>query len=153
MKIKIHSFFSAALTSLLGLLGFSGCIVRVEYGCPHADYDVTIKVVDESGKPVPGIKVTTPGQELWGEDWTDPVYSDKDGIASFQRQTYSFFEGKYYLTDVDGEDNGGQFARDSLEYDDFTLDRIEEPKKSDHWYDGVYEATAVKKLHHADDEQ
>ena len=151
--MKIHNFISAALTSLLGLLGFSGCVFRVEYGTPHADYDVSIKVVDENGNPVPGIEVKDENHNVYSPVEGEAVYTGADGVATFPRRTYMFFDGKYYLTDVDGKDNGGRFASDSVEHDDFIIEKIQKPKSGDHWYDGVYEATAVKKLHHVADEQ
>ena len=50
---------------LLSLLGMAaGCssndkLIPVEYGCPHADYEIKGRVTDPDGNPIRAIEITT----------------------------------------------------------------------------------------------
>lgn len=109
---------------LLALLGFgaatAGCGNLMygsptpdEYGTPHASFEVKGKVTDQAGEPVRGIKISV--------NWDNPAIVSEDHLSATTDS-----KGEYVLqdsfawpatgklavtaTDVDGAENGGDFA-------------------------------------------
>ena len=127
--------FIRATKYLLGLLGFtamaSSCIGRVEYGCPHVDYKISGKVVNEEGDPVAGIEVST--HDGYGQKDTTGV----DGKFQISDSDISYPD-RLSLKDVDGEENGLYKSKQA------PLGRFTQVEKGDgHWYDGVYESEGL----------
>ena len=133
------------LISLLGpaavaTLGFTGCEIipmRVEYGTPHGDFNVDIKVTDANGNGIKGIKVIPAEQ-----DGTETLVTDDSGNAQRSYQLFGYPKKyKVYFEDPDGEENGGSFARDSSEF------TTTQTRKSDkNWYWGEWTAKGTKTL-------
>ena len=162
MKNRLHKLFSFLGTALLGLLGFSSCgsglidggdlpDLRVEYGTPNCNFKVDITVVDESGKSLEGIKVIPAGIEnksggLSQQDVAmlrgkDTLSTDGKGRAVHTYRIFSSPEQfKIYFEDMDGDLNGGFFAKDSAE---FTPVKTGEGKG---WYRGEWTVSGKKTL-------
>jgi putative lipoprotein (rSAM/lipoprotein system) len=111
------------ITGLLALLGFAGCDGsdpwgggRVEYGTPHASFEIKGRVTDEAGKPIEDIKVIVQDAE-----WGDPEYPAGVGITD--AGGYYNIDGSWFgddtlaisVEDIDGDKNGGEFAPETLE--------------------------------------
>ena len=109
----------------------SSCIGRVEYGCPHVDYKISGKVVNEEGDPVAGIEVST--HDGYGQKDTTGV----DGKFQISDSDISYPD-RLSLKDVDGEENGLYKSKQA------PLGKFTQVEKGDgHWYDGVFESEGV----------
>ncbi|MDR2764128.1 MAG: radical SAM-associated putative lipoprotein [Tannerella sp.] len=109
MKKNFRPFIKGtnwALSGLLTLLGFPGCSVfhadAPEYGVPHASYTFRGRVSNESGEPVPDIKIEVARYEQEGY----PALSNAEGRYSVQVQAFPSEEFAIIASDIDGEKNG-----------------------------------------------
>ena len=150
MKKKWYRIANGALSALLVLLGFEACTEeggREEYGTPTVDFHVVGQVTNAEGKPIEGIRVTTRGYFNFHDGTTEQAtYTDKDGhFATKEMRSISIDPMmRVVFEDVDGEANGGVFAKDSVMADAMT--RTQVGKGDGHWYDGKYELRVNKKL-------
>lgn len=102
------------LAGLLVLLGFPACGPETDmYGSPYSKFTIKGKVTNESNVPIPQIQIRSPYGE--GVPYVDTLYTDSKGKFSYS------FEGFYrsenvplLLSDIDGEQNGGSYAPDSV---------------------------------------
>ena len=83
------------------------------YGTPHSKFTIKGKVTNESNSPIPQIQIRSP----YGEDipHADTLYTDSKG--EFNYSFNGFFRSDnipLLLTDIDGEQNGGSYAPDSV---------------------------------------
>ncbi len=102
--------------SALSLLGFSGCSEQgIElfdepdmYGVPIVDYTFMGEVTDADGNPIKGIEVKISSSD-------DVVSTDDQGV--FKADFTSDADGYHTVefSDVDGVENGGEFAQKSVE--------------------------------------
>lgn len=143
--------------ALLAAMGFAavtgcpkiyGCPEPSEmYGCPHCDVTVRGVVADEDGKPIEGIQVKAveimekqSGVEL-NKYEHEYFRTQTDNAGKFELGgTVTSFENPdvYVITeDIDGEDNGGTFAPETLKVD---LVRVKEGDGL--WDFGKYENEA-----------
>lgn len=131
---KIISTVSKFL--LVSVFGLSSCINAVEYGSPYAEYELKGRVTDEDSNPIPGIKVSLDDpQNRYNADTTDI-----SGEFEFNKERI-FPPGdrmKVFFQDIDGPENGGEFALDSLELDVY---QIEEGSR---WYKGAFKSDDVE---------
>jgi len=119
------------------------------YGEPHADFKALGSVSDENGKPVEGIRVAVRqhrhyensesviyDQNDWYED--DTVYTDTKGNYEMYKSVFdSPDEVNIVFEDVDGPENGGEFAKTEASPE------VKRTKKGDKsWYGGAFEAKA-----------
>ena len=150
MKKKWYRIANGALSALLVLLGFEACSEeggREEYGTPTVDFHVVGQVTNAEGDPIEGIRVTTRGYFNFHDGTTEQTtYTDKDGhFATKEMRSISIDPMlRVVFEDVDGEANGGVFAKDSVMADAMT--RTQVGKGDGHWYDGKYELRVNKKL-------
>lgn len=113
----------ALLKFLLICLGFgtaASCDMgTVEYGTPHADYEAKGRVTDTEGNPLPGIKVqmledydvdSTGGIELRPMYSEEDVLTDESGYFHIRNSGFSRETLSIGFSDIDGEENGGEFA-------------------------------------------
>lgn len=119
---------------LLSVLGFGA--VSCEgggnldaYGCPHVDFSITARVVDEEGTPIKGISVE--GLGYWGESYG--LHSDEQGVIDFIGESMNCPDSIRFV-DVDGSENGGEFKEKVVNVE-FT-----QVKEGESWYRGGYEA-------------
>lgn len=156
MKTKVRHLYELIAGAILSLLGFTSCDKeelneyfegRVEYGMPHATFKVIgdVKAV-ESGKPIEGIVVKF-GREADGDrTWeTAEFKSDKNGKVDGSTQAWPSEEGiMLTFEDIDGDENGGLFAPDTLRAKDLKITFVED--KDSHWHKGVYTVSFEAKL-------
>lgn len=134
---------------LLGLLGFTSCEklgpgeCPVEYGCPTVDYIINGVVTDEDGAPIKGIKIDAAGLYKPYDSETTEYVSGEDGSFVIERYRAGGIYGELLFTDVDGEENGGEFADSNVNVARFSKKQVEE---GEGWYSGKYEVTAKVKL-------
>lgn len=126
---------------LMALLGFGAIScdsidfdAAAEYGCPHVNFSLKARVIDEAGNPIQGIEVRTKG---------DHRFDNKTGFSDYMGNIDAYgsvWPGSQYevvFEDVDGEANGGQF--ESLELD--ITDKVRQTEEgSGSWYEGGYTA-------------
>lgn len=129
------------ITVLLALLGFSTGCGRMEYGCPNVDFHISGRVVDAKGNPIPEIKVTS-------DQFYRIVFSDAEGNFTIEGN-YVSLPQTVYLSDIDGEQNGGEFDDRELDIGASYL----KIKNGKGWYEGAYKAELGDvALDQADDE-
>lgn len=131
---------------LLSLLGFGavscdGSNDVCMYGVPTAKYVVNARVVDPEGNPIKGIEVVVSE----GEDFEDEsallleTTTNDDGTL-VENITHGWPRRKLYVrfTDVDGEENGGEFEEHIKDaYACHETNKIEDGDGN--WYSGGYE--------------
>jgi len=158
MKVRFNRWYNAVLTALLSIIGY-GCSSSDDpeyicmYGTPHADYQFSGTVTDESGSPVKGIKVSAKNVyrrydstliETYGVDST---LTDSKGKYAVEGEA---FLGEHILKliveDLDGEANGGNFMNDTIDIDFDNAKKVKEPDKDDYWSDGTFAITQDIKL-------
>ena len=160
MKVRFNRWYNVILTALLSVLGYA-CSSSDEddevvcmYGTPHADYQFSGTVTDESGSPVKGIKVSAKNVyrrydstvvETYGVDST---LTDSKGKYAVEGGA---FLGEHILKliveDIDGELNGGAFKSDTIDIDFDSAKKIKEPdREDDSWSNGTFAITQDIKL-------
>ena len=84
------------------------------YGCPYAEYVANIDVTDKENTPLAGIRV---GQVVTyktkDQTITDTLImgaTNYNGRFTLQGEDFSLPTWKLVIEDVDGEENGGEFA-------------------------------------------
>ena len=126
------------------------CTAKVEYGCPHADFEAKGVVTDEEGKGIQGIRVVIsaehPNPSYTGTPIADTLWTNQNGEydtgeayqESYVYNIFAYMDSvKLEFEDVDGQENGGEFQKVSIEVPVFKV------KDGDgNWYDGAYEAGA-----------
>ena len=168
MKIKIIKGVNWILASLIGMLGFSGCLEWLgispdmygspykEYGCPSADYTVKGAVIDKvTEDPIPGIRVGYSPAE-WNEEafGPQPEHGETSGVFVITNPngeftlTGSFFgygqniTFPVFLDDVDGEENG-LYQTEKI---DVNFKNAVNNGNSSRWYEGEYTVTTTFQL-------
>lgn len=116
------------ITALLALLGFSAGCGREEYGCPYADFHISGRVVDPEGNPIPQIKISA-------SQYRYTTFSDSEGNFTIEDNDISRPQ-RVYLSDIDGEQNGGEFEDREIEIGALYV----QTKKGKGWYEGAYKA-------------
>ena len=103
-----------------------------EYGCPHMNFSFKARVIDEAGKPIEGIEVQTRNGDFYMDN-----FSDAEGNIDLTTGMWPNINIDVIFTDVDGEENGGEF--ETLELN--ISDKVEKVKEGDgRWYQGDYAA-------------
>jgi putative lipoprotein (rSAM/lipoprotein system) len=153
MNKTVLKSFNVLLAALLGILGFTNCETREEYGTPHSDYIVKGKVVDKAtGKSVSGLKISlfdyrialmygTPQPDFKTITFTG--YENKtDSKGAYQFDGNSFYSIKevenlplsMHISDIDGAENG-VYGDTIIEVNFKDAQRT---KKASGWFDGEY---------------
>lgn len=151
MKAKARHLYKLIAGSILSLLGFSSCenILEpvVEYGTPHATFKVIgeVKAADSS-KPIEGIVVKVSRDDSYRYHWFEHKFlSDKDGKVNGEFNEWPSDENLMLtFEDIDGEENGGLFAPDTLRAKDLRIEFTE--NKNSHWNKGDYTISFDAKL-------
>ena len=146
MKHKIFRLYGTVLSVLLTVLGFSCCSkdeYRCEYGSPNADYFIEGTVTDEEGNLINGILVSAESYDDYddGRHWYNHASKKTNytGEYSLSFRGYISNHTKLVIQDVDGEDNGGEFANDTIDIDRESATKTKEGDGG--WYGGVYGIT------------
>ncbi len=133
--------YAKVLTAFFTLLGtITGCNYfepRCEYGTPSADFVVKGKVTDKSSqKPITDIRII---HKTGYAPANDTVKTDANGKFELKFKEFPGTNHWIYAEDLDGTENGGLYAPDSLIVNSAQMKRI---KKGDgNWYEGVFEKT------------
>ena len=129
MKLSGKIRKTGFLSLLLSLIGFStvSCWGPVMYGAPTGTWSVKGKVMDETGKPIPGLQVIL-AERLDDEAGTmdesnyyplDTLKTGGDGI--YQTEDCGLLNKlQIDVKDIDGEANVGEFADVTLLIGDIT---------------------------------
>ena len=127
--------------AILGVLGFSACDNPPldMYGSPTVDFMVKGKVTDSEGAPIKGIVISS---KRGLSDDLSAVPDEKGEFVTNKIKEFGVM-GTLVFTDVDGADNGGDFA--TCERDLSALPKTL-VKNGEGWYKGEYEVTADVKL-------
>ena len=147
MKDLILKLFKITL-GLLGIAMVDSCIAKAEYGCPHADFEAKGVVTDEEGKGIQGIRVVISAEypNPVFEPITDTLWTNHNGEyvtgESYIVDDFAYNDSvKLEFEDVDGQENGGEFQKVSIEVPVFKV------KDGDgKWYDGAYEEGANENM-------
>lgn len=168
MKTRFNHWYNALAAFILSLLGFSSCgdnggggDMRFLYGTPTSSYHLKGNVTAEDGTPIQGIKAVLIVDEN-GYDGRpydarnivplDSAYSDSKGnfVTEDKGMTGTVDELKrkkilkVVLKDEDGEANSGEFATDTIQSEDITIEQIKD--RDGVWDLGSYEITANGKM-------
>lgn len=145
MKDLIITLFKITL-GMLGVVMVDSCVAKAEYGCPHADFEAKGVVTDEDGNGIQGIRVVIsakyPDPIYTGDPITDTLWTKHNGEyvtgESYIDDDFAYMDSvKLEFEDVDGQENGGEFHKVTIEVPVFKV------KEGDgNWYDGAYEAGA-----------
>ncbi|MBO8440608.1 MAG: radical SAM-associated putative lipoprotein [bacterium] len=150
IRAKWMRLYTAVCAAVLGALGFTACDYPApKYGPiamyapppPEASvYKIKGRVTDEAEQPVQGIKVTVHNFDAV----LDTAYTDVEGeFVTDKLTTFDYVGGtEVVLTDVDGEENGGRFAPDTVKFEEMKVDTISE----EDWGGGEYELSFERKL-------
>lgn len=138
--------FNMLLAGLLILLGFTvtSCETSVEYGTPHAEFEVKGKVTDQTGKPISGIEVKYAiginNKNVGTFNGEMVSHTDKNGTYQATFKSWPDHRLRITAADVDGPENGS-FQTDSI---DVKVGEFE--GKEGGWYYGkaVVEAPTIQ---------
>lgn len=157
MKAKFSHWYNALAATLLTLLGFSSCgnhedeDYPVLYGTPTSTFQVKGNVTDEAGNPIQGIQAKVELKYSGMANGNKPTFTDSKGNYVLEKgemtgSPTSEKEGivKVIFEDVDGEENGGTFANDTVMGKNLTINKVE--KGDGAWNLGSFEITANAKL-------
>ncbi len=131
---------------LLSILGFAaaGCDNNEQmcmYGVPSAKFVVNARVVDPEGNPIKGIEVVVSESEDFENKSARLIETTtNDDGTLVENTTHGWPRRKLYVrfTDVDGEENGGEFEEHIKDaYACHETNKIEEGDGD--WYSGCYE--------------
>jgi putative lipoprotein (rSAM/lipoprotein system) len=129
-----------------------GAPVAAEYGTPYVELIVKGKVTDPDGKPIPGIQVRPFYRYDGGHDYSSGKYLTDDAgvLEKTLYETHGTPEAlNFAFEDLDGPENGGRFAKDTVYHKDLDIKKVDEG--SDHWSEGKFEVIFEKKLRPAED--
>ena len=150
LQKRIMRLYTAVCAAVLGALGFTACgwqadmygVPVPDYGVPTATFRVRGVVTDEENNPMEGIRVAVSDREGWD---SDTVYTSADGEFETRDMSVGSVESvRAVLTDVDGEENGGTFAPDTVKFEEMKVDTIREG--SGRWDEGEYDLSFERKL-------
>ena len=130
--MKRFIYFLLALLGVGAVSCDNGMHDQVEYGCPTMTFSLKARVIDEAGKPIEGIEVQTRNGDFYMDN-----FSDAEGNIDLTTGMWPNTNIDVIFTDVDGEENGGEF--ETLELN--ISDKVEKVKEGDgRWYNGEYAA-------------
>ena len=137
--------------TILAILGFGAVscslFMKKMYGSPYVELDIKGTVTDQKGNPIPGILVTIP--EFSPEQKTDA--SGKVELSTTLGGTIQLQEFNIVFKDIDGPQNGGTFATDTLYNKDMEIKKVSDGHGD--WHEGSYEVVFEKKLRPREDRE
>lgn len=157
MKARIRHFYEIIAGAILSFLGFTSCEIigpdmygpaPAEYGMPHATFKLMGNVTaEDSGNPIEAIKVKFRQRLNDDDEYAREIEtaSDKDGKVNTSFTEWTDAEIiELTFEDVDGEENGGFFAPDTLRKKDLKIEFVED--KESNWHQGTYTISFDAKL-------
>ena len=129
------------------MLAASGLTFTACYGVPYSTYEIKGRVVDTEGNTIQGIAVSLDRYDCLfdGEDaarlvadgWQPDAWSNADGNFLIHRNSYGTTLS-LCLHDVDGAENGGEFAAQHVEVS------FERTKEGNLWREELYTAPDIE---------
>ena len=157
MKRKLTKIFDAALVFLLACLGLSNCddsrleygSPRTEYGSPYATYEVKGTVTNvATSNSIKNIRIV---RTRYYSSKNDTIYTDNDGKYYFNFNDSPIIDTvKLQVTDIDGEQNQGEFAEQNVNVVFTQADKVQ--NGDGRWYEGKYSKTQNIQLKQTDNE-
>jgi len=158
---KVYSIYKRLLGYLLVLLGFGACDkeildgndsnphdVYVMYGAPYAEYIVKGQVKSQSGQTLKGIQVIAKVVNKDGRQIINELRGTTDSKGNYnisgQGNKTNDAVVNVYFEDIDGKDNGGEFAKDSVMNNSFKYKDVND--KTQIWKVGEFNAMVGKTL-------
>lgn len=143
MNAKLTHLTQLILSAIISLLGFSSCKPSQEqydmYGAPIIDYQLKGRVTDTENNPIAGLRVVIARQGYGDADpKTQTLTTDANGefVSEKTERTYNGYNGTLTFTDIDGDDNGGEFQEKTINLQE--LRPVLDKSKAEGWYEGVY---------------
>lgn len=144
MKKLMLKTYGKILTAFFTILGtVIGCDFfepKCEYGTPSADFIIKGKVTDkETQAPINNIAIIRKTETSpYGND---TVKTDSNGEYELKFTYFPTVNHRIFAEDLDGDQNGGDYAPDSLKLNSSQMKKI---KKGDgSWYAGAFEKKDV----------
>jgi len=112
---------------LLLLLGLSGTLYSCyKYGMPESEFEIYGKVTDKTGQPIENIRITN-------QNYSDTLHTNS--IGKFHLKFLGYQGTRLKFEDIDGEENGGEFALREIDvrFTDADLVKKGQGKKSDQY--------------------
>lgn len=137
----MRKMFFKAILALLSMLPFFGCGPAMEYGQPHVTLNIQGKVQSsQTGKAIPGIKidlyqVDSEGTARLDYHLDEEISTDSNGNFIIQNGYFTDPPEQILFTDIDGEENGGEFKSKTVDLD------LTQTDDGEGWYQGSYEQT------------
>lgn len=144
MKKIVLKTYAKIVAALLGVVSFvAGCDLipsgdtRAEYGTPSADFVIKGKVVDKSSqKPIENIAII----RKMRSHGIDTARTNAKGEYELKFNDFPGIDHWIFAEDLDGTENGGLYAPDSINVNSSTMQNI---KKGSGWYKGAFEKNDV----------
>lgn len=142
MKRTLIKLLDKILIATLTCLGLSQCEIinsRVEYGTPNATYEIkgTVSNIADA-KPIKNIRIVRKSRHDFYHDTV--TYTDNNGKYYFNFKAFPTIDTiKLQVTDIDGEQNDGEFAEKTINVIFTNADKVE--KGDGHWNNGKYSKT------------
>ncbi len=147
--MKIKSWCVNNYRKILNIIGVAafGATVTACYGSPYGEYEVKGKVVDQDLNPIKGIAITP--DEYIAQMNIDSLRNDPHTIRYISNYTSSedgtFYindsywprHDKLYAIDIDGPDNGGDYATTEVTFE------FVQTEVSDDWFEGRFTARNI----------
>ena len=134
------------IIKLLALLGFTYSEVGCEmygtppvdmYGSPYAEFELRGTVTDKDGDPIRGIRVTVKPNAVDYKLGETLTASDGTYLIHNEYQNYGTGRLDIVAEDIDGTENGGEFAGETKNIPVADSDFV----GADGWYDGKMQKT------------
>lgn len=150
---RITTLLGAGVASLLSLFSNTSChfteVGRMEYGTPHADFELKVKVQSPSADPIEGLEIESVHKvEREGEVsyQSTKILGKTDNFgALFVRNDIFPSDQMYYvrITDKDGDRNGAWETKiDSVKISRSDI-RPDGKYSQSHWHSGTASKTMV----------
>lgn len=132
---QIIKYFDRIVLLILGVIGLVSCEPMAEYGTPNADFQIKGTITDSvTNAPLKNIRVIRRfvKNPLYG----DTIYTDADGKYNMNFNDFPVDNPQFTLKieDVDGMQNGGEFAGRELITKITSADWVDDG--DDNWYYG-----------------
>jgi len=128
--------YKKLIALIIAILGFSTACRKMteEYGVPTASFELKGKVTDTLDNPIENIRVNIRPNDYHMEE----IYTDMEGNYFFSAGGMPFSDITVKVEDIDGEENGGEFATQTISFPIKSSDYVkEEERKDDNWYSGT----------------
>ena len=128
--------YKKIITLVIAALGFTTACSKIvmEYGVPAASFELKGKVTDTLDNPIENIRVNIRTNDYPMKE----IFTDMEGNYFFGVGDISFSDITVKVEDIDGEENGGEFATQTISFPIKSSDYVkEEERKDDNWYSGT----------------